>query len=153
MAAQRGFPRAASYFHISDNLDIKFDNNDKKGNLGSQWQSLISSPKVGQPGKYQGLNTGVVLMDLEKMRQSDFYNKETKLESMVTLHKSFLPSSDWGLGDQEWLTLLGWRNPSFIRQLPCQFNRQVTNTKGRERWMEYFSCKEKIKIMHLTPLW
>ena len=25
------------------NLYIKFDNNDKKGNLGNQWQSLISS--------------------------------------------------------------------------------------------------------------
>ena len=44
MAAQRGSPRTASYFHISDNLYIKFDNNDKKGNLGNQWQSLISSP-------------------------------------------------------------------------------------------------------------
>ena len=43
MEAQRGSPRAASYFHISDNLYIKFDNNDKKGNLGNQWQSLISS--------------------------------------------------------------------------------------------------------------
>ena len=41
--AQRGSPRAASYFHISDNLLIKFDNNDEKGNLGNQWQSLISS--------------------------------------------------------------------------------------------------------------
>ena len=30
MAAQRGSPRAASYFHISDNLYIKFDNNDKR---------------------------------------------------------------------------------------------------------------------------
>ena len=38
-----GSPRATSYFHISDNLHIKFDNNDKKGNLGNQWQSLISS--------------------------------------------------------------------------------------------------------------
>ena len=44
MAAKRGAPRAASYLHISDNLYIKFDNNDKKGNLGNQWQSLISSP-------------------------------------------------------------------------------------------------------------
>ena len=33
----------ASHFHISDNLYIKIDNNDKKGNLGNQWQSLISS--------------------------------------------------------------------------------------------------------------
>ena len=43
MVIQRGSPRATSYFHISDNLYIKFDNNDKKGNLGNQWQSLISS--------------------------------------------------------------------------------------------------------------
>ena len=43
MVVQRGSPRATSYFHISDNLYIKFDNNDKKGNLGNQWQSLISS--------------------------------------------------------------------------------------------------------------
>ena len=48
MAAQRGSPRAASYFHISDNLYIKIDNNDKKGNLGNQWQSLISSPISSQ---------------------------------------------------------------------------------------------------------
>ena len=46
MAKKGGAPRAASYFHISDNLYIKFDNNDKKGNLGNQWQSLISSQCV-----------------------------------------------------------------------------------------------------------
>ena len=32
-----------SYFRQSY---IKFDNNDKKGNLGNQWQSLISSPNL-----------------------------------------------------------------------------------------------------------
>ena len=43
VAAIRGASRAAFYFHISDNLYIKIDNNDKKRNLGNQWQSLISS--------------------------------------------------------------------------------------------------------------
>ena len=43
MAEKRRASRAPSYFHISDNLLIKFDNNDKKGNLGNQWRSLILS--------------------------------------------------------------------------------------------------------------
>ena len=117
------------------------------------YRALNPHTKVGQPGKFQGLNTGVVLMDLDKMRKNQLYAEEIELERMVTLHTSFLPSADWGLGDQEWLTLLGWQYPSLIRQLPCQFNRQVTSTKGRERWKTYFSCEEKTKIMHLTPLW
>ena len=117
------------------------------------YRALNPHTKVGQPGKFQGLNTGVVLMDLDKMRRSQLYTEEIELESMVALHKNFLPSSDWGLGDQEWLTLLGWQYPHLMRQLPCQFNRQVTSTKGRDRWEKYFSCEAKTKIMHLTPLW
>lgn len=117
------------------------------------YRALKPDTKVGLAGKFQGLNTGVVLMDLVKMRNSHLYSEETELERMVALYESFLPSSDWGLGDQEWLTLLGWKHPNLIRQLPCQFNRQVTRTKGRDRWKDYFYCGEKPKIMHLTPLW
>ena len=32
--------------------------------------------KKGSPGRFQGLNSGVVLYNLEKMRQSSLYNKQ-----------------------------------------------------------------------------
>ena len=73
----------------------------------------------------------VVLFNLEKMRGSKIYTEEAKLEKMVTiivypwslqttscvqvdLYDSFLPASDWGLGDQEWITLFGWKYPDMV---------------------------------------
>ena len=34
---------------------------------------------VGMPGKYQGLNSGVALLDLNKMRRSDMYKLGSEL--------------------------------------------------------------------------
>ena len=60
------------------------------------------SSSVGQPGRSQGFNTGVVLFHLARMRASPLYRAQTGLQAMLQLHTSFLPSSDWGLGDQVW---------------------------------------------------
>jgi len=109
--------------------------------------------KVGEAGKMQGFNTGVVLFNLEKMRESSIYMAESSLEKMVELYNSFLPASDWGLGDQEWITLFGWKYPNMVKLLPCEYNRQISaNTKGG-RWAKYFRCDQETKIFHTTPLW
>ena len=46
VAAQRGSSGAASYFHISDNLYIKFDNNDKKRELREPVAKFDIIPKI-----------------------------------------------------------------------------------------------------------
>jgi len=118
------------------------------------YRDLHPDSKVGSPGKFQGFNTGVVLFDFDKMRNNSIYMEETKLNKMVELHNLFLPAKDWGLGDQEWLTLLGWKLPQMIHHLPCQYNRQTT-TRGlkEEKWKDYFQCDHVTKLFHTTPLW
>jgi hypothetical protein len=109
---------------------------------------------IGSPGKLQGLNTGVVLYHLARMRDSAIYREAAGLEGMVALHNAFLPSADWGLGDQEWLTLLSWQQPALLRLLPCQYNRQASRKGGRGGgWEEYFSCPQETRVFHTTPLW
>ena len=52
MAAKRGAPRAASYFYISDNLYIKFDNNDKKRELREPVAKFDIIPKFFSVEKF-----------------------------------------------------------------------------------------------------
>ena len=47
------------------------------------------SSALGRPGPSQGLNTGVVLYQLERMRNSEEYNKYLELESLQTLHHKY----------------------------------------------------------------
>jgi len=117
------------------------------------YRATHPNSSVGRPGKWQGYNTGVVLFNLEKMRESSTYMEEAKLDKMVDLFESFLPASDWGLGDQEWITLFGWKYPDMVRLLPCEYNRQISgNTKGG-RWTDYFRCDKETRVFHTTPLW
>ena len=78
---------------------------------------------LGQPGRYQGLNTGIVLFDYEKMRKSVPYNtylNPAKVDKLFqTCHVKMT------VGDQDWFTLLSFHQPKPISILPCYFN---TNT-------------------------
>ena len=48
----------------------------------------------------QGLNSGVALYHLERMRSSLVYREELTRERMAQLSDKYLPSPDWSLGDQ-----------------------------------------------------
>jgi len=116
--------------------------------------NLLWKSKLGQPGNQQGLNSGVVLFDLERMRNSTEYNKYCEAEEMVDMfHKYFHQPS---LGDQDWFTDVGFENPDLFYILPCQFNAQTTlqymNAEYKDVFDEYHFCDElkNIKIVHLN---
>ena len=60
----------------------------------------------------QGLNSGVALYHLERMRSSLVYREELIRERMAQLSDKYLPSPDWSLGDQvqQLLPASGQRN-------------------------------------------
>ena len=45
--------------------------------------------KVGSLGKMQGLNTGVTLLDLQRMRLSKVYRNLTQIDEMIKLEKKY----------------------------------------------------------------
>ena len=44
-------------------------------------------------------------------------------EAQVSLAEKFMLEGT--VGDQDWLTLLGWAQPKLVYRLPCQFNVQT----------------------------
>lgn len=84
-------------------------------------QNLGLSPPTGWPG----FNTGLMMMDLEKMRQSSLFIRYLDLENQFPLIAKYdfktlqvLPQLD------EWLTLVGVEKPQLFFTIPCQWNVQ-----------------------------
>jgi len=76
--------------------------------------------EFGNPGRYQGLNTGVVLLDLERMRESNTFINATTDQTMHYLHHKY--NFVGSVGDQDWLTLVSFEWPELVYILPCVFN-------------------------------
>ena len=93
----------------------------------------------------------MVLYNLKKMRESLPYNQYIRPEKMVDLSDKYL--LDGLVGDQDWLTMLGWEVPSLFYMLPCEYNWQ-TNPEYRtgrlaHLWQEYRGCGGgAAKILH-----
>ena len=62
-----------------------------------------SDTHIGEPGRYQGLNTGVLLLDLQKMRTSELYINATSPDVITQLSEKY--KFRGSVGDQDWLTL------------------------------------------------
>jgi len=62
----------------------------------------------------QGLNSGLMLFQLGKMRRSFEYNSELNAAKMEKMSDRFLPHADWSLGDQDWFSLLSWSKPHLV---------------------------------------
>ena len=76
---------------------------------------------VGAAGRFQGLNTGVLLLDLERMRASPSYSHYSSTAGVSQLADKYQLGGT--VGDQDWLTLLSFEKPELINILPCEFNR------------------------------
>jgi lipopolysaccharide biosynthesis glycosyltransferase len=88
----------------------------------------------------KGFNTGVVLYDLEKIRQSATWAAEIASPAAIDQ----LARKHWmvgTVGDQDWMTLMGFEHPELIRILPCEFNLQVHPLQG-------ITCQQPPKIGH-----
>ena len=68
------------------------------------YKQIQPDTHIGKPGRYQGLNTGVLLLDLEKMRKSKLYQKTTEPETITEMKEKYQLTGT--VGDQDWLTLV-----------------------------------------------
>jgi len=100
-------------------------------------QDIVDKPII------RGLNTGVVLYNLEKMRQDETYQEQLKSENYEKLLKSY-GINKMMVGDQDWLTLLIWTYPHLAKVLPCEYNVQ----KALHDFHKY-PCPEPHKILHV----
>ncbi|TRY61033.1 hypothetical protein TCAL_01446 [Tigriopus californicus] len=107
---------------------------------------------IGEPGRFQGLNTGVVLFDFEKMRTNvDFNRMVMNHEGVVDrLSEKYIFKSH--LGDQCLFTLLALERPEWFHVLPCEFNYQLDTSMMRYPFLHifqsYHNCTASPKIYH-----
>lgn len=99
---------------------------------------------------YPGLNSGVVMLNLEAIRRSKHYEETLKADNIKNLVKKY--SFKGHLGDQDFFTLLGYEFPALIYYLDCIWNRQLCTWWKEHGYGEvfdaYFHCEGKIKIYH-----
>ncbi|CAF0878639.1 unnamed protein product [Adineta ricciae] len=120
--------------------------------------TLLGNPP---PNGTTGFNSGVLLLDLSKIRQSTLFNSYLENASLIQhlIHKYHFNHPH--LGDQDFYTLLSFEHRDLFYILPCHWNRQLcTWWKGKgydDVWDSYFNCNndQKISIYHgncNTPL-
>lgn len=118
----------------------------------SVYRGANPGTRVGDPppNGITGFNSGVLLLNLDKMRKSELYNSliNPKVVNNLTQKYSF----QGHLGDQDFFTLLSLEHENLFYILPCTWNRQLCvwwRDKGYESVFDlYFKCEGHINIYH-----
>jgi len=108
--------------------------------------------KVGgpPPDGLTGFNSGVLLLDLDKMRQSATYNSMIDAEVVKSIADKYMFKGH--LGDQDFYSLISLDHIELFYVLPCTWNRQLC-TWWRDHgygqvFDQYFQCEGHINIYH-----
>jgi xylosyl alpha-1,3-xylosyltransferase len=118
------------------------------------WKYRNENPgtRVGDPppNGLTGFNSGVLLLNLKRMRESTLYNELIKPESVDSLtHKYFFKGH---LGDQDFFSLVGMEHPELFFVLPCTWNRQLCTWWGEHGYADvfkqYYDCSGRVNIYH-----
>ncbi|XP_009584323.1 PREDICTED: xyloside xylosyltransferase 1, partial [Fulmarus glacialis] len=118
------------------------------------WQYRRENPqtKVGDPPPdgLPGFNSGVLLLNLEAMRQSKLYNQLLEPAMVQKLTEKYHFKGH--LGDQDFFTMVGMEHPELFHVLDCTWNRQLC-TWWRDHgysdvFDQYFQCEGEVKIYH-----
>ncbi|XP_045128346.1 xyloside xylosyltransferase 1-like isoform X2 [Portunus trituberculatus] len=121
--------------------------------LLSVYRRTHPNTTLGSPpseGGFTGFNSGVVLIDINKLRESQIIKSYQKRPKLVerTQHYSF----QGHLGDQDLYTLIALDHPELFYSLPCGWNRQLCDWwrgHGYQAVFDlYFNCPEELKIIH-----
>ena len=89
---------------------------------------------MGRPGSKQGINTGVGLLHLSRMRKSEKFNSMLNPEEMDKLAEKFRFVG--ALGHQDWWNLVSWDHPEGLSNLECNFNMQIETEYRQGPWLE-----------------
>lgn len=99
---------------------------------------------------YPGLNSGVVMLDFKRIRESKLYLENLKEIYVRKIANKY--SFKGHLGDQDYYTLLGYEFPSLIYRLDCVWNRQLCTWWKDHGYSDvfdtYFHCEGKVKVYH-----
>jgi len=110
----------------------------------ANFYQLNSSSIYGRPGKFQGLNVGVLLLDLEKQRTNSKWRNLLTEESIAKISNDFIGTAlKTTLGAQDWLNLVFFHDPSMIHVLPCRFNLQLSEEYNMGPWKGIFDAYHK----------
>ncbi|NWW04092.1 XXLT1 xylosyltransferase, partial [Oreocharis arfaki] len=118
------------------------------------WQYRRENPqtKVGEPPPdgLPGFNSGVLLLNLEAMRQSKLYNQLLEPTMVQKLTEKYHFKGH--LGDQDFFTMVGMEHPELFHVLDCTWNRQLC-TWWRDHgysdvFHQYFQCEGEVRIYH-----
>lgn len=96
-----------------------------------------------------GFNSGVVLLDLHKMRKSQLYNDMITSETVDVLSSKF--NFKGHLGDQDFFSLISMDHSELFYVLPCSWNRQLClywKKSYKHVFEDYYVCNETINIYH-----
>ncbi|KAJ8687962.1 hypothetical protein QAD02_023757 [Eretmocerus hayati] len=113
------------------------------------------NPKTlfGEPaylGGYPGYNSGVVLINLKRLRESLEYDQIVGRDSVEHMVNKYHFKGH--LGDQDFYTLLGMERPEFIHSIDCGWNRQLCTWWRDRGYADVFTnfslCQSKTKLWH-----
>ena len=118
------------------------------------WQFRHENPKtrVGGPPPegLPGFNSGVVLLNLEAMRQSPLYGRLLEPAHVQQLADKYHFRGH--LGDQDFFTMIGMEHPELFHVLDCTWNRQLCTWWRDHGYSDvfdaYFRCEGHVKIYH-----
>lgn len=118
--------------------------------LGSPYYPHAGVRESGRTHGYPGLNSGVVLLDFDRMRSSSFYAENLDAEQVQRLVQKYHFRGH--LGDQDFYTLLGYEFPSLVMRLDCAWNRQLCLWWKDHGYSDvfdtYFHCEGRIRVYH-----
>ncbi|CAH1775245.1 unnamed protein product, partial [Owenia fusiformis] len=102
------------------------------------------------PDGLTGFNSGVMLLDLDRMRQSELYNSLINQDTLKEYTEKYTYKGH--LGDQDFFSLINLEHEELFYVLPCTWNRQLC-TWWRENgyknvFNQYFTCEGYINIYH-----
>eukprot|EP00069_Balaena_mysticetus_P003203 bmy_16523T0 len=126
----------------------------KRGSWHTFWQFRHENPKtrVGGPPPegLPGFNSGVMLLNLEAMRQSPLYGRLLEPAQVQQLADKYHFRGH--LGDQDFFTMIGMEHPELFHVLDCTWNRQLCTWWRDHGYSDvfdaYFRCEGHVKIYH-----
>lgn len=139
-------------FEVSNIIGIAREAQPVYRHVFHSYRSKNPDTRVGEPppNGLTGFNSGVLLLDLNRMRNSVTYNKLLDVTHFSELVKEF--EFKGHLGDQDFFTLLSMKHEELFYILPCQWNRQLCqwwrNHGYKEVFEEYFNCDRDVFIYH-----
>lgn len=119
--------------------------------ITSEYREDHPGTNVGAPPPdgYTGFNSGVVLMDLGRIRNSILEDYLLELNRVKQLAEKYMFQGF--LGDQDYYTLLSFEHPELFHVLPCTWNRQLC-TSWKETYPdifdEYHDCQGEVNVYH-----